>query len=87
MALLGPRQAGKTTLARTFSNQYFDLEIESEKIRLDLQWEAVMRSKDLVILDEAQNAPDIFPRLRHHIDDDRSRKGRFLISDLVPFIL
>lgn len=31
VALLGPRQAGKTTLAKTFSNLYFDLEIEEDK--------------------------------------------------------
>jgi predicted AAA+ superfamily ATPase len=79
VALLGPRQAGKTTLARSLSPQYFDLEIESEQLKLDLQWENVMSSRQLVILDEAQNAPDIFPRLRHQIDTDRDRKGRFLI--------
>jgi predicted AAA+ superfamily ATPase len=79
VALLGPRQAGKTTLARTLSATYFDLEIESEQLKLDLQWEAVMASGQLVILDEAQNAPDIFPRLRHHIDERRGQKGRFLI--------
>lgn len=79
VALLGPRQAGKTTLARTLSTTYFDLEIESEQLKLDLQWETVMGSGQLVVLDEAQNAPDIFPRLRHQIDEERDRKGRFLI--------
>ena len=79
LALLGPRQVGKTTLARTLSTTYFDLEIESEQLKLDLQWDTVMDSGQLVILDEAQNAPDIFPRLRHQIDKERDRKGRFLI--------
>jgi len=37
VALLGPRQSGKTTLARTFSTNYYDLEVEQEKLRRDLQ--------------------------------------------------
>ncbi|MDQ7052489.1 MAG: DUF4143 domain-containing protein [candidate division KSB1 bacterium] len=53
--------------------------LEAERLRLDVQWENVIPSKDLIILDEAQNDPDIFPRLRHAIDMDRQRNGRFLI--------
>ena len=41
VALLGARQSGKTTLARTFSGVYFDLELEQENLRLDLQWSEV----------------------------------------------
>ena len=79
VALLGPRQSGKTTLAKTFSTAYYDLEIESEKLRLDLQWENSIRSDQLIILDEAQNFSDIFPRVRNAIDRKRDRYGRFLI--------
>jgi predicted AAA+ superfamily ATPase len=79
VAILGVRQSGKTTLARTFSDSYFDLELEQEKLRLDLQWEKVLESRKPVILDEAQNFPEIFPRLRNAIDADRKRFGRFLI--------
>lgn len=79
VALLGPRQAGKTTLARTFSDRYYDLELESEKLRLDLQWDEIVGSDGLIILDEAQNNPEIFPKIRHAIDADRKRNGRFLI--------
>jgi predicted AAA+ superfamily ATPase len=79
VAILGARQSGKTTLARTFSDSYFDLELEQEKLRLDLQWEKVLESRKPVILDEAQNFPEIFPRLRNAIDADRKRFGRFLI--------
>jgi uncharacterized protein len=42
VALLGARQTGKTTLAKSISPAYFDLEIESERLRLDLQWENVV---------------------------------------------
>ena len=51
IALLGPRQAGKTTLAKTLSPIYYDLELEEEKLRLDLQWEEIIQSNEPVILD------------------------------------
>lgn len=79
VGLAGPRQTGKTTLARTLSPVYFDLEQPAERIRLDLQWEALMQQKKLVVLDEAQAWPEVFPRLRGAIDADRKRKGRFLL--------
>lgn len=79
VAILGARQSGKTTLARMLSDLYFDLELEQDKLRLDLQWEKIIHSKTPVILDEAQNFPEIFPRLRSAIDADRKRFGRFLI--------
>jgi predicted AAA+ superfamily ATPase len=50
-ALLGPRQVGKTTLARSLGGTYFDLELESERLRLDLEWEERVRSKRLLVLD------------------------------------
>ena len=37
VALLGPRQVGKTTLARSLGGTYFDLELETERLRLDLE--------------------------------------------------
>ncbi len=79
VGLVGPRQAGKTTLARSLRGTYFDLEQESDRLRLDLQWSFVLKSRSLIILDEAQAWPEIFPRLRGAIDADRARKGRFLV--------
>ena len=79
VALLGPRQVGKTTLAPTFSSTYFDLELEEERLKLDIQWDALTRSKELIVLDEAQNFPELFPRMSSAIDQERSRMGRFLI--------
>lgn len=78
-ALLGPRQVGKTTLARSLGGTYFDLELETERLRLDLEWDEHIRRKKLLVLDEAQAFPEVFPRLRAAIDADRSRNGRFLI--------
>jgi predicted AAA+ superfamily ATPase len=77
--LVGPRQCGKTTLAKSIGGAYFDLELESERIRLDLEWPALVRSTRPVILDEAQTHPAIFPRIRAAIDADRRRMGRFIL--------
>jgi len=79
VAIVGPRQAGKTTLARSFSTLYFDLEQERERVQLDLRWEQLMQDDKLLILDEAQAWPEVFPRLRGEIDRQRARKGRFLL--------
>ena len=79
VALLGPRQCGKTTLARAAGGVYFDLEDEADQIKLDAQWGCLMTSQDTIVLDEAQTMPTIFPRLRAAIDQDRQRKGRFLL--------
>lgn len=78
-ALVGPRQCGKTTLARSLGGVYFDLEQESDRLRLDLTWDTVVSGRELVVLDEAQAWPEVFPRLRGAIDDDRRRMGRFLL--------
>jgi len=79
VALVGPRQCGKTTLAADLGGVYFDLEQESDRLRLDLAWDDVVAGGDLVILDEAQAWPDAFGRLRGEIDRDRRRNGRFLL--------
>ncbi len=79
VALVGPRQCGKTTLAKSLSGAYFDLEQEPERLRLDLEWESLVAGKKLLILDEAQSWPEVFVRLRGAIDKDRQRKGRFLL--------
>jgi len=78
-ALLGPRQCGKTTLARSLSGRYFDVEQPAERVRLDLEWNALVAARELVVIDEAQSWPEIFPRLRAAIDADRRRNGRFLL--------
>jgi len=78
-AILGPRQCGKTTLAKQFSGVYFDMESEGSAARLDAEWDALTNGKKLIVLDEAQQAPKIFPRLRGTIDASRKRNGRFLL--------
>ena len=79
VALVGPRQSGKTTLAASFDGRYFDIEQEPDRLRADIEWPALTASEDLVIFDEAQAWPDLFARLRSAIDMDRKRNGRFLL--------
>jgi hypothetical protein len=82
VALLGPRQCGKTTLARQFvaaqSLNYFDLEDPASLARLD-QPDTVLRPlRGLVVIDEIQRRVDLFPLLRV-LADRKPLPARFLI--------
>jgi len=72
VALLGPRQCGKTTLARRLaadrSSHYFDLEHPADLARLDEPFTALARLKGLIVIDEVQRRPDLFPTLRVLLD-------------------
>lgn len=85
VALIGPRQVGKTTLARALAGGlgrktiYLDLELPSDVARLaDPEIYLGMHADALVILDEIQRVPDLFPVLRSLVDTSRT-PGRFLI--------
>lgn len=79
VVLVGPRQCGKTTLAKSLTGRYFDMEQESDRLKLDISWDSIVQGEALVILDEAQCEPSVFARLRGAIDSDRERNGRFLL--------
>jgi predicted AAA+ superfamily ATPase len=84
VALLGPRQAGKTTLARKLAQAgggglYLDLESERDLARLaDPALFFERHREHLLVLDEIQHLPQIFAQLRGEVDAFR-RPGRFLI--------
>ncbi len=82
VALLGPRQCGKTTLARQFvpadSLNYFDLEDPQGLARLTEPDTALRPLKRLVVIDEIQRRPDLFPLLRV-LADRKPLPARFLI--------
>ena len=82
VALLGPRQCGKTTLARQFvspeSSNYFDLEDPLSLARLDEAMTALRSLTGLVVIDEIQRRPELFPILRVLADRD-PLPSRFLI--------
>ena len=87
VALLGPRQVGKTTLAleiaKTSDAQYLDLEHPSDLAKLSEPADYLARHQDkLVILDEIHRAPELFPVLRSLIDQAKrggKRAGSFLL--------
>jgi hypothetical protein len=82
VALLGPRQVGKTTLARQIvpadSNRYFDLENPVSLARLDEPMTALAPMRGTVVIDEVQRRPDLFPVLRV-LADRRPLPARFLL--------
>lgn len=82
VALLGPRQCGKTTLARKFvspdSLNYFDLEEPQSLARLTEPDTALRPLEKLVVIDEIQRRPDLFPLLRV-LADRTPLPARFLI--------
>jgi predicted AAA+ superfamily ATPase len=82
VALLGPRQVGKTTLARQFlkpdSPNYFDLENAVDLDRLAEPMAALSPLRGLVVIDEVQRRPELFPALRVLIDS-QARPASFLI--------
>jgi uncharacterized protein len=72
VALIGPRQCGKTTLAREFvdpsSVNYFDLENPPNLARLDNPMLALQDLQGLVVIDEVQRRPELFPVLQVLVD-------------------
>jgi hypothetical protein len=84
VAMIGPRQVGKTTLARKIqkeykSSLYLDLEFQKDFNKLEDAETFLQQFEDrLVIIDEVQRKKDLFPVLRALIDQKR-RPGRFLL--------
>ncbi|MFO0075035.1 MAG: ATP-binding protein [Cyanobacteriota bacterium] len=82
VALLGPRQCGKTTLARQLvpptSANYFDLEDPISLARLEEPLTALGELRGTVVIDEVQRRPELFPLLRV-LADRAQAPARFLI--------
>ena len=84
VAVLGPRQCGKSTmvkhLVKSFPNSlYLDLERPSDLQKLsDAEWFLSHHSDKLICLDEIQRHPNLFPIIRSLVDDGE-RNGRFII--------
>ena len=82
VAVVGPRQCGKTTLARQLvsadSANYFDLEDPVSLARLDQQKAALRDLAGVVVIDEVQHRPDLFPVLRV-LADREDNPARFLV--------
>ncbi len=82
VVLTGPRQAGKTTLARQLVDvpaaNFFDLEDPRDDARLGQATLTLPSLDGTIVIDEAQRRNDLFPILRVLVDQDR-RNGRFLV--------
>lgn len=82
VAIIGPRQSGKTTLARRFERQgrsYVTLDDPATLAAARSDPVAFIRDLDRVIIDEVQRAPSVLLAIKRTVDEDR-RPGRFLLT-------
>jgi len=84
VAIEGPRQCGKSTLARVIASgerevTFFDLESPADRQRLETPEQTLRPLRGLVVIDEAQRMPDIFPPMRVLLDRP-DVPARFLLT-------
>jgi uncharacterized protein len=93
VALLGARQVGKTTLAREVAQRrnspttFFDLEDPRQLAQLDEPTLALERLRGLVVLDEIQRRPELFPIIRVLADRPRSPARFLVLGSATPDLL
>jgi hypothetical protein len=80
--LLGPRQCGKTTIARAFhkanGGTYFDLEDPETPLKPEIAKQVLKELKGLIVIDEFQGQPELLPLVRVLVDRE-DNPARFLI--------
>jgi hypothetical protein len=93
VGLIGARQVGKTTLARTIAKEreggttFFDLESSEDRARLQDPMLALKPLTGLVVLDEVQRAPEIFETIRVLVDRPRSPATFLVLGSASPELL
>lgn len=93
VALLGPRQVGKTTLARQLVARtrrpahFFDLESSEDLARLADPLLALRERSGLIVLDEVQRRPEIFASLRVLVDEPRAGRRFLVLGSASPELL
>ena len=91
VALVGPRQVGKTTLARALlapgSPNWFDLEDPQVEAQLATPMVALKDLRGLVVIDEVQHAPELFKVLRVLIDRPGNPARFMLLGSASPALL
>jgi uncharacterized protein len=91
VVLAGPRQSGKTTLARQLldprSPRYFDLENPLHAARLEQPFDTLSRLQGLVVIDEVQRMPALFPILRVLLDRSDAPGQYLLLGSASPALL
>lgn len=91
VAIVGPRQAGKTTFVKNELKKwkYFDLEKPSDynRVQSDIEFFFQQHGENCII-DEVQICPDIFSYLRSFVDDKKARKGQIvLLGSVNPLLM
>lgn len=90
-ALLGPRQCGKTTLARMIAREfeatYFDLESQADLARLQNPELALSSVQNLIIIDEIQQMPELFNALRVLVDRERASRRFLVLGSASPAVV
>jgi hypothetical protein len=90
-ALLGPRQCGKTTLARMIAERepctFFDLENPVDSRRLSVPMRALEELSGLVVIDEVQRKPDLFELLRVLVDRPKNAARFLLLGSASPHLV
>ncbi len=91
VALIGPRQSGKTTAARQIvpaeSPRYFDLEDPASLARLTEPMTALTPLRGVIVIDEIQRRPDLFPVLRVLADRTPLRSRLLILGSASPALL
>jgi predicted AAA+ superfamily ATPase len=81
VAILGARQCGKTTLAKQIKyDHYFDLENPRDIVQMQQPQLALEDLSGLIVIDEIQRTPDLFPLIRYLVDDNPDQKYLILGS-------
>ena len=81
LGIVGPRQAGKTTLAKSIGGEraYFNLDDPGLRAAALDDPVGLLRDRDAVIIDEIQRAPDLMLAIKASVDAGR-RPGRFIVT-------
>jgi predicted AAA+ superfamily ATPase len=95
LAIIGPRQIGKSTLAKMFAEiagknyVLFDLEKPSDQLALEEQTTQVLESnkENLVIIDEVQRQKALFPIMRYMVDEHRIPLRFLLLGSASPELI
>src|SRR4051812_16975180 len=93
VAILGPRQVGKTTLARAVAARWkgpsriFDLESQEDLAVLADPLLTLRPLTGLIVLDEVQRRPELFPTLRVLVDEPGNRRRFLLLGSASPDLL
>ena len=92
-AIIGARQVGKTTLARQVSEavgepvQWFDLESPPDRERMSDPLLALENAEGIVVIDEVQRHPELFPVLRTLVDREGTRCKFLLLGSASPEVV